>query len=98
MLSLNEKLGEVQLLRIPATFHALPLFYLPTQILRRYAGKNPHDTGNQPILWFSKISSWYFVVKNIENVPKEEKYCVITYFRAQYIACIYLCFPCMLPG
>ena len=22
-------------------------------------------------------------MKNIENVPKEEKYCVITYFRAQ---------------
>ena len=30
MLSLNEKLSEVQLLRLQATFHALPLFYLRT--------------------------------------------------------------------
>ena len=27
--------------------------------------------------------SYYFVVKNIENVSKEESYYVITYFRAQ---------------
>ena len=30
MLSLNEKLNEVQLLRLRATFDALPLFYLQT--------------------------------------------------------------------
>ena len=36
MLSLNEKLSEVQLLRLRATFHALPLFYLRTKILRTY--------------------------------------------------------------
>ena len=29
-ISLNEKLSEVQLLRLRATFHALPLFYLHT--------------------------------------------------------------------
>ena len=27
--------------------------------------------------------SYYFVVKNLENVSKEETYYVITYFRAQ---------------
>ena len=41
MLSLNEKLSEVHLLRLRATFHdALPLFHLRTQILRKYARKN----------------------------------------------------------
>ena len=30
MLSLNERLSDVQLLRLRATFHALPLFYLQT--------------------------------------------------------------------
>ena len=40
MLSLNEKLSGVQLLRLRATFHALPLFYIQTQILRTYARKN----------------------------------------------------------
>ena len=40
MLSLNEKLSEVQLLRLRATFHALPLFYLQTYILGTYARKN----------------------------------------------------------
>ena len=40
MLSLNEKLSEVQLLRLRAGFHALPLFYLRTEILRTYARKN----------------------------------------------------------
>ena len=40
VLSLNEKLSEVQLLRLRATFHALPLFCLQTQILRTYARTN----------------------------------------------------------
>ena len=40
LLSLNEKLSKVQLLRLRATFHALPLFYLRTYILRTYARKN----------------------------------------------------------
>ena len=40
MLSLNEKLSEVQLFSLRATFHALPLFYWRTKILRTYAGKN----------------------------------------------------------
>ena len=39
-MSLNERLIEVQLFRLRATFHALPLFGLRTQILRKYAGKN----------------------------------------------------------
>ena len=39
-LSLNEKLSKVQLLRLRATFHALPLFYLRTQILRPFAHEN----------------------------------------------------------
>ena len=30
MLSLNERLSDVQLLRLRATLHALPLFYLQT--------------------------------------------------------------------
>ena len=30
-----------------------------------------------------EVFSYYFVVKNIKNVPKEERYYVITYFRAQ---------------
>ena len=40
MLNLNEKLSEVQLLRLRATFHALPLFCLQTQILCTYARTN----------------------------------------------------------
>ena len=40
MLSLNEKLSEVQLLHLRATFDALPLFHLGTYILRAYARKN----------------------------------------------------------
>ena len=40
MLSLNYKLNEVQFLRLWATFHALPLFYLRTYILRTCARKN----------------------------------------------------------
>ena len=40
MLSLNEKLSEVQLLRLRATSHALPLFYLRTLIFDTYARKN----------------------------------------------------------
>ena len=40
MPSLNEKLSEVQLLRLRATFHELPLFHLRTYILRTYARKN----------------------------------------------------------
>ena len=40
MLRLNEKLSEVQLLRLRATFHALPLFYLRTYIFLTYARKN----------------------------------------------------------
>ena len=40
MLSLNVKLSEVQLLRLRATFHTMPLFYLRTLILRAYARKN----------------------------------------------------------
>ena len=39
-MSLNEKLSEVQLWRLRATFHALPLFYFLTVILRTYARKN----------------------------------------------------------
>ena len=43
MLRLNEKLSEVQLLRLRATILALPLFFFGgggrTQILRRYARK-----------------------------------------------------------
>ena len=40
MLILNEKLSEVQLLRLRATFHGLPLFYLRTYIFLTYARKN----------------------------------------------------------
>ena len=40
MLSLNEKLSEVQLLRLLANFRALPLFYLRAYILRTHARKN----------------------------------------------------------
>ena len=40
MLRLNEKLSEVQLLRLRASFHALPLSYLQTQSLHTYARKN----------------------------------------------------------
>ena len=40
MLTLNEKLSEVQILRLRATFHALPLFYLRTYIFLTYARKN----------------------------------------------------------
>ena len=40
MLRLNEKLSEVQLLRLRATFHALPLFYLRAYIFLTYARKN----------------------------------------------------------
>ena len=40
MLSLDEKLSEVQLLRLRATFDALPPFYWRTYILCTYAGKN----------------------------------------------------------
>ena len=40
MLRLNEKLSEVQLLRLRATFHALPLIYLRTYIFLTYARKN----------------------------------------------------------
>ena len=36
---LNVKFSEVLLLRLRATFHALPLFYLRTLILRTYARK-----------------------------------------------------------
>ena len=39
-LSLNVKLSEVQLLRLRATFHTLPLPYLLTQIIRTYARKH----------------------------------------------------------
>ena len=34
------KLSEVQLLRLRATVDALPLFYLQTYILHKYARKN----------------------------------------------------------
>ena len=37
MLSLKEKLSEFQLLLLRATFHALPLFFLRTEILRTSA-------------------------------------------------------------
>ena len=40
LLRLNVKLSEILLLRLRATFHTLPLFYLRTQILRTYAWKN----------------------------------------------------------
>ena len=40
MLRLNVKLSEVLLLRLRATFHTLPLFYLRTEILRTYAREN----------------------------------------------------------
>ena len=41
VLSLNEKLSEVQLLRLRANYHTSPLFYLGTEILRTYARKTP---------------------------------------------------------
>ena len=53
MLSLNEKLSEVQFLGLRATFHALPLFYLRTYILRTYAVR---DTGNQPLVQYVHLS------------------------------------------
>ena len=34
------RVTEVQLLRLRATFHALPLFYLRMEILRAFARKN----------------------------------------------------------
>ena len=40
MLRLNVKLREVLLLRLRATFHTMPLFYLRTLFLRTYARKN----------------------------------------------------------
>ena len=40
MINLNEKLSEVQHLRLRATFHALPLFYFRSSILRKYAREN----------------------------------------------------------
>ena len=40
MLRLNVKLSEGLLLRLCATFHTLPLFYLRTSILHTYARKN----------------------------------------------------------
>ena len=39
MLRLNVKLSEVQLLCLLATVHALPLFYLRTQILLTHVRK-----------------------------------------------------------
>ena len=39
MWRLNVKFSDVLLLRLHATFHALPLFYLRTLILRTYARK-----------------------------------------------------------
>ena len=39
VLRLKVKLSEVLLLRLRATFHTLPLFYLRTYMLRTYARK-----------------------------------------------------------
>ena len=40
MLRLNVKLSEVHVLRLRATVHAWPLFYLRTEISRVYVRKN----------------------------------------------------------
>ena len=47
VLSLNEKLSEVQLLRFRATFHALLLFYCERKFTHVCTLKLC-DTGNQP--------------------------------------------------
>ena len=45
MLNLNEKLGEVQLLRLQATFHALPRLYLRTYARKKYATLEINSNG-----------------------------------------------------
>ena len=65
--SLNEKLSEVQLLRLRATFHALPLFYLRTEIFRTYARKNYATLEINPYCFpsfefiISRLSGWWEV-------------------------------------
>ena len=49
MFRLNAKLSEVLLLRLRATFHTLPLFYLRIYIFRTHARKKLRDSGIQPL-------------------------------------------------
>ena len=45
MLNLNEKLVEVQLLRLRATFYALPQLYLRTYARKKYATLEINSNG-----------------------------------------------------
>ena len=55
MLSLNEKMSEVQHLHLRATFHALPLFYCERKFYARTHVRTLklRDTGNQPLGLFA---------------------------------------------
>ena len=77
MLSLNEKLSEVQLLRLRATFHALPLFYLRNKF---YASTHVKITRH----WKSTVTTGIFHLRDYsENLIHKPRHCqtVIGYFH-----------------
>ena len=71
MLSLNEELSEVHLLRLRETFHALSLFYLRTQILRTYARKNYATMEINPNGGFPLLRNFH--VRTIVNFTRVDK-------------------------